>query len=63
MLDTLDCVLLPFMILREESRVVMKGQVWLVPWELGLGVRLQHHLLVRHTAALCLVWFVLKPEQ
>lgn len=51
------------MILRKESRVLMQGQVWLVPRELGLGVRLQHHLLVRHTAALCLAWFVLKPEQ
>lgn len=42
-------------IVKEEPRVAMQGRGWLVPRELGLGVLLHHHLLVRHTAALWLV--------
>lgn len=60
MLDNLHCVLLLLRVVKEEPREVMQGQVWLLPQELGLGVLLQHHLLVRHTAALWwLVGFVL----
>ena len=43
------------MTVKEEPRVVIQGQVWPVPQELGLEVLLHHHLLVRHTAALWLV--------
>lgn len=55
MLDSLYCVLPLLMTVKEEPRVVIQGQVWPVPQELGLEVLLHHHLLVRHTAALWLV--------